>query len=787
MTKKEAYPLLTSLLLMICLLTNSILYAQNKQIDQTISGFVYNSTTGQALQNATIEIMGLHLRQTKTNVDGRFVFEHIPIGRYELKTSLIGYESLIIKEILVGSVQQIDMEIPMYENTITLQEVESKPKIHQTQPLNPFTIVGGQTFSPEQASRFAGGMDDPARLVSTYAGVTTSSMSSNGLSIRGNAPSLLQWRLEGIEIPSPNHFSDINVLGGGLLSALSNNVIGNSDFLIGSFPAEYNNAISGVFDIKMRKGNTQQHNHSFQLGLLGIDIASEGPITKSSNATYIINYRYSTTGLLEKIRKDKNLGGKLGYQDLNFNLNFPTKKSGLFSIWGFGLVDEVAPILDQTSSRKYLDEGVLSSADQQSGAAGISHHYFFKNNKTSLKSTFATTYSGNHIHEEFYDIESHKSPKTDLTYNTTNQIISSTLQHRFHPNHINKTGVTFTHIHYDMNVDHTPYYEHQLMNFAHSNSRTNMVSAYSNSKINISEDFAIIGGFNVQHLMLNKKTAIEPRVGLKWDVLPRRYISAAYGLHSRIERPDVYFFKNNNDELSNRNLAFLKSHQFTVAYNQEISPDMHLKIEPYFQFQYDVPITAIGNYSIINRTDLYTTQPLVNKGRGKNYGIDLTLSKSLKKGYYYLLTTSLFDSKYQAADGQWYNTRYNRNYVFNFLAGKEWIFGSDILGVNFKASTLGGQRYTPVDEAATLRHPDKEVQYDANRMFEKQFRSMFIGDFTISYKMNRGRFSHTFALKSVNATKQREYIKHKFNMITQTIEPYFAANSLFNVSYRIDL
>jgi hypothetical protein len=787
MTKKEAYSMFVALLLIICLFANSMLHAQSKKVHQTISGFVFDPASGRALQDASIEIMGSYPISTKTNIDGRFILENIPMGRYELKISFTGYESLIIKEVLVASVNQIYIEVPMYENTITLQEVESKPKIHQTKPLNPFTIVGGQTFSPEQASRFAGGMDDPARLVSTYAGVTTASMSSNGLSIRGNAPNLLQWRLEGIEIPNPNHFSDINVLGGGLLSALSNNVIGNSDFLIGSFPAEYTNAISGVFDIKMRKGNRQQHHHSFQLGLLGIDLASEGPISKSSNATYIINYRYSTTGLLEKIRKDKNIGGKLGYQDLNFNLNFPTKKSGLFSIWGFGLVDEVAPILDQTSSRKYLDDGVLSAADQQSGAAGISHHYFFKNNKTSLKSTFATTYSGNHIFEEFHDIESHKSPTTDLTYNTTNLIISSTLQHRFHPNHINKTGVTFTNMHYDMHVDHTPYYGQQLINFAHSNSRTNMVSAYSNSKLTISEHFTIIGGFNVQHLMLNKNTAVEPRVGVNWNVLPRSSISAAYGLHSRIERPDVYFFKNNEDELSNRDLAFLKSHQFTVGYNQEITPDMHLKIEPYFQLLYDVPITDTGNYSILNSTDFYTTQTLINRGKGKNFGVDLTLSKSFKKGYYYLLTTSLFNSKYKAADGQWYNTRYNRNYVFNFLAGKEWIFGSDILGVNFKASTLGGQRYTPVDEAATLLHPDKEVQYDANRMFEKQFRSMFIGDFTVSYKMNRGRFSHTFALKSVNATKQKEYIQHKFNIITQTIEPYFAANSLFNLSYRIDL
>lgn len=786
MTKKEVYPLFAFILL-ITSLTNPLLHAQSKKGNQTILGNVFDPTSGQALKDATVVMTGLYQTQAKTNTEGRFIIENIPIGRYELKVSFTGYESTVIKEVFVSSVQQVYLDIPMFEKTINLDEVDSKPKRYQTKPLNPYTTVGAQMFSPEQASRFAGGMDDPARLVSNYAGVTTTSMSSNGISIRGNAPSLLQWRLEGIEIPSPNHFADINILGGGLLSALSTNVIGHSDFLIGSFPAEYNNAISGVFDIKMRKGNKERHQHSFQLGLLGIDLASEGPIHKSSKSSYIINYRYSTTGLLEKIRKNKDIGGKLGYQDLNFHLNFPTKKSGTFSLWGMGLIDEVAPILTKTEPRKYLDDGVLSSAEQQVGATGLSHNYYFKNNKTNLKNTIATTYSGSHIDEQFYDLEKQKSPRTDLKSNTTNLIFSSTLQHKFHPNHINKTGVTITNIHYDMNLDYTAYFGQSLTNYAHSNSSTNMLSAYSNSKVNIGDDFTVIGGIHVQHLMLNKNSAIEPRVGIKWDVLPRRSITAAYGLHSRIEKPDIYFFENDRQEQTNRNLDFLKSHQFTFGYDQEITKDIHLKIEPYLQLLYAVPISEKGNYSILNRTEFYTTQALVSKGQGRNYGIDVTLSKTLTKGFYYMLTTSLFDSKYKAAGEQWYNTRYNRNYIFNFLAGKEWIFSNNILGLNFKASTLGGQKYTPVDEAATLKHPDKEVQYDENRMYEKQFSPMFVGDFSLSYKMNRGRFSHTFALKSVNATRQKEYVKHKYNMLTQSIEPYFAVNSLFNISYRIDL
>src|SRR5690606_17891533 len=198
---------------------------------------------------------------------------------------------------------------------------------------------------------------------------------------------------------------------------------------------------------------------------------------------------------------------------------------------------------------------------------------------------------------------------------------------------------------------------------------------------------------------------------------------------------------------------------------------------------YDVPVTETGSYSIINRKEFYMTEILVNKGKGQNYGVDLTFSKYLTKGMYYMLTASLFDSRYKAGDGNWYDTRYNRKFIVNGLVGKEWMLGRDMLSVNLKASIMGGKRYTPVDEAATLAHPDKEVQYDETQTYAKQFSPMFVGDFSISYTMNRKNVAHTYALKSVNTTGQKEYIGHKYHLKTQTIVPYQPSNSLLNISY----
>lgn len=774
------------IIIFILFLLPVVVVAQSRpQLTQTVHGMVKDKVSGEPLPAISIYLDNKQL-DTSTDEHGQFVLHEVPIGRHTVRASGAGYETAVIKEVLVGTGRELNLEIALHEKYIALESVVVTPKINKEQSLNPMALVGAQMFSVEEANRFAGGMDDPARLVSSYAGVATPHVSNNGISIRGNAPSLLQWRVEGIEIPNPNHFADIDVLGGGLLSALSSNVLGNSDFFIGAFPAEYNNSISGVFDMQLRNGNSQRHQHTFQLGVLGIDLASEGPISRENNSSYIINYRYSTTGLIGKFQDKEDMGGLLAYQDLNFKFNFPTSKIGTFSLWGVGFMDEADPILDEDEERKYLDDGILSAAKQKSGSLGLSHRYFFDNKKTSVNTTLAAIHQGNEIEEEFYNLDEERSPKSELYANTTNLVFNSVLNHKFNAKHSNKTGITFTNIRYDMNLDFTPIFEQPLENLLSSTESANLISGYTNSLFNINDVLTLSTGLNAQYFSLNGNVTIEPRASFKWQLNPKNSVAIAYGLHSRMEKPDVYFVKDEDANLPNRNLDLMKSHHLMLSYVYSISDNMSLKIEPYYQALFDVPVTDDGSYSILNRKDFYISESLVNKGKGRNYGIDLTFSRYLTRGLYYMMTASLFDSKYLAGDERWYNTRYNRNWITNALVGKEWMFGRDMLSVNLKASILGGKRYTPVDEAATFAHPDKEVQYDETRMYSKQFSPMFIGDFSLSYKMNRKKVAHEFAIKSINATGAKEYLEHKYNIITRTIEPYEPSTSIFNVSYRIE-
>lgn len=780
----------TIAILICCLILSISISAQNnQQLTQTIRGIVTDRASGAPLSFVSVGLLDIPEIGASTDDNGQFTLTNVPLGRHSLQATSVGYEPSVYREILVTSAKETYLEIPLKENVQTLNEVVVHVQTNKDQPLNKMATTGARMLSVEEASRFAGGMDDPARLVSSFAGVAAN-IGNNGISVHGNSPSLLQWKLEDIEIPNPNHFADINTVGGGLLSSLSSNVLGNSDFFTGAFPAEYGNAISGVFDMKLRNGNNRKFEHTFQAGILGIDFASEGPLNKKHNSSYIFNYRYSTTGLLSKLNI-MDVDGTMDYQDLNFKLNFPTKKAGIFSIWGTALIDNFKnDYEDNPDDWEYLDESGKSHAKQTSAAGGITHRYFF-NNDGLLKTTLAATYSNYDVEENRYSLHTEKlNPYGNLKSKYTNLVFNTSFNKKYSSKHTNKTGITYTKMFYDMDLKKAPFQDNPLEQISIGEGNTDLITAYTSSSLSLNDKVTLNLGVNGQFLTLNDKYTIEPRIGVRWQSSSKSSFAIAYGLHSRMEKMDVYYVKTpgKGNDLSNKNLDFTKAHHVVLSYNYKISDDMNLRFEPYFQYLYDVPVIADSSFSILNRNNFYVEEALVNKGKGRNFGIDITLEKYLTNGLYYMVTGSIFSSKYRGGDGIWHDTKFNRNFIVNGLIGKEWMMGrnkQNILSVNLRLTVQGGNRYTPVLEEESLNHPDKETQYDETRPYSKQFSPMFIGNYTISYKINKKKVSHEFALKGINATGAKDYHGHEYNIKKGVIEAKTTSTSIPNISYKI--
>lgn len=772
-------------MLMIC----CCLPAFSQHLTQNIRGIVTDKASGTPIAYATIQLEDAPDKGAISDSLGNFLIKAIPVGRHTVKATYVGYETSLVREILVSSAKENFLEIAMTENTQELNEVVIRPQVNKEQALNKMALTGARMFSVEEASRYAGGMDDPARLVSSFAGIS-SGVSQNGISIHGNAPHLLQWRLEDIEIPNPNHYADIATLGGGILSSLSNHVLGNSDFFTGAFPAEYGNAVSGVFDMKMRNGNNRKMENTVQLGILGIDVASEGPLSKKHNSSYIVNYRYSATGLLAHLGM-VDLGGDFDYQDLNFKLNFPTRKLGTFSVWGTSLIDKYGSDLEEDVNEwEYLADGSESKTDQYMAAGGVSHRYFI-GEKGFLKTTLATTYFRSTASIDMFDTGMNSTPFLDMNRENTNLIFTTSYNHKFSARFTNKTGASFTQMFYDMKMNLAPFVGNPLNVISMGDGNTSLLSAYTSNSIGIGSRLTVSLGLNAQMLTLNKHWTLEPRIGMKWQASSKASIAVAYGLHSRMEKMDVYYTKTpqTGEKPVNKDLDFTKANHFMLTFDYKLSDDLILKIEPYFQTLFDVPVREGDSYSVLNREDFYIEDALVNKGKGRNFGIDLTLEKYLSKGYYYMFTGSLFDSRYCGGDKVWHDTKFNRNYILNLLGGKEWMIGrnkQNMLSVNAKLTFQGGDRYSPIDEKATLEHPDKEVQYDETRAYSRQLAPTFLTNISVSYKINKKKSTHEFAVKLLNATNYKEYGGHDYNLKTKKIEANRYAMSLPNIYYKVE-
>ena len=758
---------------------------QKKRMTQNIKGSVKEESSEQPIPYASIILMNAPQYGTVTDSLGNFIINDIPIGRYDIKVSCLGYEPTVLTEIMVSSAKEIVIDVLLKGDTHLLDEVIVYPKFDKENALNPMALMGGKILTVEQASRFAGGFDDPARLVSSFAGVS-SGINTNALVIRGNSPQFTQWRMEGVEIPNPSHYADMTGLGGGLLTGLSSNVLGNSDFFNSAFPAEYNNALAGIFDMNMRTGNNQNYEHAFQIGVWGLDIASEGPINKKQNSSYLFNYRYSYSGLADAISGAEE---GLDYQDLAFKLNFPTKKTGTFTVWGMALLDKILQKNeDDPTLWEYVSDKQRSENSFTKGITGVGHKIFLKEN-SYIKSTLAMTHSKVHALVDQVDDDLVFHRMADVKNSATDVILTSYLNTKINRKHTNRTGVNFTRLSYDLdfNISENPRLYKPMRQISKGNGTDFAMSAFTNSVIDLNKNLSASIGLTGQYFSLNNNWTLEPRLGMKWKLPNNNSIGLAYGLNSTRERLDYYYVKTQEtgDQLVNKNMDFSKSHHFSLNYGKRISNSLSLKIEPYYQCLFDIPVEANTSFSILNYNAYGLDKKLVNSGKGQNYGVDLTLERYLQDGWYSLFTGSLFKSEYMGGDNIWRNTRMDQRFILKALGGKEWIFGetkNKVFSANIRLTYQGGYRYTPIIHEVSENGPG--IEEDITRAYSLKLPNSFTTDLTLRYKVNKRKTANEFAFMILNANgfKQTGYY---YNLVTDSIEKKRIAPIVPSISWKI--
>ncbi|MCF8326019.1 MAG: TonB-dependent receptor [Leadbetterella sp.] len=743
------------------------------------------STFAQKVQNVRINLKD---QNTKAPISGATVFikntqlagiadekghtiiENVPLGRHEIEITSVGYTKLILKELILENAKEIILDLELQASSKTLEQVV----ITAATPNMSNAITSINTITFEQIMRFPVTFFDPARLAFSFAGVANTNDQANGMAIRGNTPESMQWKLEGVEIVNPNHlsnagtFSDQPTQTGGGTNILSAQMLGHMNFLTGAFPAEYGNTLAGVMDMTYRVGNNKKFQHTAQIGLIGVDLSSEGPLNKAKGSSYLFNYRYSFTGLLGLMGID--FGGEsIKFQDLAFNFNFPTRRLGTFMIFGMGgnSSNEYVPNADQTLWESEKDFNNIDFYSRM-GVVGLKHTLKLSEN-WNLKTVIAN--SGLENLRDAYKTD--PAFNISYTYQARNivgfsSIVSGNLNKLF----ALKTGVNINHYFNEFNFQNSgdAFYSFDGL----------MVQPFVRITNKEKTRFSYNVGLVLPHYTLSEKTYLEPRLGLAYALTSKFELKASYGLHSY--------------ESSNQNAFALpyrpvRAHHFNLGYQYQLSENQEVYGEVFYQNLFNTPVSNNQYLSVLNGyentvVELATDASNLNN-QGRNYGIELNYRKYLSKGFFALINATIYKAEFLAFDKKYYQTRFSGNHILNLTIGKEWTKSpGKFIGLNTRIAWLGGFRNYEILEAASIVSKSTIYNY-AKPLIEKN-PDYFRPDLRVYFKKSKDKFSRTISVDIQNFTGQKNLAYQYYDAFLEKITPKYQLGIIPMLNYRIE-
>lgn len=763
----------------------------NKLFEQTVRGKIIDQDSKTTIIGANIIILESDpILGASTDFDGNFRIENVPVGRVTIQISYLGYEKKVIPNIVVGSGKEVIMEIEIVESIIKLDDITIKGRKRKQEALNEMATVSAKVFTVEETKRYAGTFNDPARMVSAFAGVASNPTGNNDIIVRGNSPKGILWRLEGIDIPNPNHFANEGA-SGGPINALNSAMLANSDFFSGAFAPEYGNAYSGIFDMKLRTGNNEKREYSFSAGALGIDGTIEGPFKKGYGGSYLLNYRYSSLGVLDDLGIVDFMGVPK-YQDISFKTTLPTKKAGSFSIFGLGGLSNI----DQNEMDETNENYVLRTAyfEANLGVLGITHTYQL-NDKTYLKSSvsFSSTQNNNVYKMRNNNDELYTASNSEFTNSSAK--ISTTVNSKINSQSRIKAGITYTNLHFNMFSENDYLGDGNYITELDSDGKAGLLQGYINWKYRLNNDVTLISGIHYMNFLMNNSTSIEPRLGMEYQINPKQSLSFGFGIHSNVETLSTYYAQVENNENNystpNKNLDLAKAMHFVLGFKQQFSKNLHLKTEVYYQNLTNVLVEndTESPFVLNNQTEGWINKDLVNEGLGRNYGLELTLERFYNNRFYFLATASLYDSKFTALDGVERNSTFNGNFTSNFLIGKEFPIGDESknksIAINAKITFAGGTRFTPIDLESSIA--ENKTVFEMDEYMENRGDNIFKADMSISYRRDRKKTTHELKFDVQNITNNQavvyEYFDHSKNEIEQASQWTIFPNIIYTIQF----
>jgi len=745
-----------------------ISFAQPKT--QVITGTVIDKTTQLPIIGAYVIIKNSQpIIGTATNQYGKYRLEKVPVGRCEVVCSFVGYSTYTSDAMIVNSAKEITLDIELVEG-LQIEGITVKAFSNISEPVNALAFLSARSFTAEETERIPTSVNDVSKMALSFAGVQKGrSDAENDIVVRGNSAYGMIWRLEGMDIPAPNHYARTGTSGGGI-SILSAQLMGRSDFYTGGMPAEFGNSMSAAFDIHLKNGNLEKYEKRAKFSLMGLDYAMEGPI-KKGKSSFIFNARYSFLGLMNRLGfylVAENAWNEFG--DFSFNLYFDhPEKNSKTNVFGMGGIsyEEYMPYYPAEERNPAIDWHFFDKKfGSNMGTVGIVHKKVF-NARTHLRLSAAINSNFNYRKYDSLSVADVAYRYKHNEYNDNRLILSGVLDHTITEKLKLKTGVIGNVILYNFFMKNLPL--SNIADISESSDQflsvdekgfTGTAQAFLQASYSLTPKLTLTGGFHAIELLMNSTGSIDPRFSVKFQENATNVTSLAIGKYSQMLPLPAYFYLQ-HDTLSNgsvntyypnMDLKFIYSNHFILSHQYTTTNKLKVSAELYYQDIHNGPVAADTSdiYYFLNNMSDFPAFDVNSNGRGYNYGIDIGIEKMFSNDFYFLLTGSLYESKYHASNGRLYNTRLNGNYLFAFTTGKEFKIGSGTLQIGARYTLNGGFRYSPYDPVKSAIAGTYVALAGAE--MTSQMPPYWKVDGRIAYRFNRPKWAMNISVDISNIT-----------------------------------
>jgi len=659
-----------------------------------VEGRITDITSNEPLPFVNVIIDGTNIGSS-TDMDGKFIFTGISPGFVKLRSSFVGYIPVISDDILITNSGISYIEIQMNPSATNLEEVEIKVSPFERPYDAPLSM---QKIGLAEIETNPGSNRDISKVIQSFPGITATPAFRNDILVRGGGPNENVYFLEEMEVPNINHFQTQGASGGsnGIINA---DQISNVDFYSGAFPANRGDALSSVFQFKLKDGNPEKPKWRFSIGASEVALSGDGPAGKK--ADYIFSIRRS---YLQFLFSALGLPFLPTFTDYQVKIRYRIDQKNEFKIISLGALDQFAlntGIDNPDEQQEYILSYIPVNNQWSYAIGGIYKHY----GKNSLHTVVLSRNMLNYTSYKYPDNNESK-PKT---FDYASQEIENKLRYDY------SSFINGWQLKGSANLEFVKYNNYTL-NYYYLNGKTQQLQYSTNidffkwglslafSKSFFKEKLNMVLGIRADansyaEEMQNLADQLSPRLSLRYNVTEKLALTFSLGRYYQLPPYTALGFKNNNDELVNKTngIKYIRSDQIIGGMEYRLNENVIFTLEGFNKIYDQYPFSLIDSVSLATKGGdfgIVGDEPVLSIGEGRAYGIELMNRTRISDRLNMIISYTFFKTEIMDKFGDYVPASWDNQHIlvitstYNFK--KNWTFGA-------KFRYAGGLPYTPYD------------------------------------------------------------------------------------------